>query len=191
MVKEIICKTDGAVILVDDEDYPVLARFPWYRGGMGKHPMTFLYGKNDTSQTVYMHQIISGGAVNMDHKDVNVLNMQKENLRPSTYQQNGWNKGKPHFKNKVATSRFKGVSYSPYKGRDRWVVLIKHVPEGGAKENGQTLRCGYFFYEIKAALAYNKKIVELRGEFAWVNPIPGPDDKSLTNNDIEYYATKG
>ena len=32
MVKEIICKTDGAVILVDDEDYPILA-FPWYRGG--------------------------------------------------------------------------------------------------------------------------------------------------------------
>ncbi len=191
MVKEIICKTDGAAILVDDEDYSLLSRFPWYRGGMGAHPMTFIYGKRDTSQTVYMHQLIMGGMVGADHIDLNVCNMQKSNLRAATMQENGWNKGKPNFKNKVATSRFKGVSYSPFKGRDRWVVLIKHVPPGEKKQNGQTLRCGYFFYEIEAAIAYNKKVVELRGEFAWVNPIPGPDDKSLTNNDVEYYATKG
>ena len=94
MVEEIICKTDGAVILVDDEDFPILSRFPWNRGGVGAHPMTFIYGKKDTSQTVYMHQFIMGGIVGADHKDRNVLNMQKENLRPATVQQNGWNTGK-------------------------------------------------------------------------------------------------
>lgn len=191
MVKEIICK-NGEVALCDDEDYPVLSRFPWYRGGMGKHPMTFLYGKNDSSQTVYMHQILSGGAVNTDHIDLNVCNMQKYNLRSSTTQTNRWNKGKQSTVcGRPPSSRFKGVMYAPLRGRDRWVVLIKHVPRGERKQNGQTLRCGYFFYEIEAAIAYNRKVVELRGEFAWVNPIPGPDDNSLTNNDIGYYATKG
>lgn len=172
-MKKIICKTDGAEILVDDEDYAVLSRFSWYRGGKGRHPMTFLYLKNDDSITVYMHQIISGGSVQTDHKDRNVLNMQKENLRPATHQTNGWNKGKSKAcRHGAPTSQFKGVSYSPINGRDRWVVLIKYVKEGEKKETGKVLRCGYFFNEIEAAKAYNKKIVELRGDRAWVNPIP-------------------
>ncbi len=167
MTKEIICRTDGAAILVDDDDYPLLSRFPWYRGGKAGHPMTFIYGKNDTSQTVYMHQLIMGGAVNTDHEDQNVLNMQKVNLRPATYQQNGWNKAKPNFKNKKATSRFKGVSYAPLHGKDRWMVVISRGKGKGVE------RVGYFYDEVEAAKAYNKRVVEMRGKYAWVNPIPG------------------
>lgn len=172
MVKEIICKTDGAVILVDDEDYPILSRFPWYRGGKGRHPMTFLYGKNDSSQTVYMHQIIMGGVVQTDHKDLDVCNMQKSNLRAATMQQNGWNKGKPNFKNKKVTSRFKGVRYAPLKGTPRWLAYFKHVEEGKDKSTGKMVWVGYFWDEIEAAKAYNEAIVKYRGPFAWLNPIP-------------------
>lgn len=192
MVKEIICKTDGAVILVDDEDYPVLSRFPWYRGGMGAHPMTFIYGKNDTSHTVYMHQILSGGAVNTDHIDLNVCNMQKDNLRPSTYQTNGWNKGKQGLCSgkRVPTSRFKGVSYRPLRGTPRWLAMIKHVEEGKHKSTGKMIYIGYFFDEIEAAKAYNAEVKELRGEWAWVNPIPGEAGESLENNGLQVCRTK-
>lgn len=181
MVKEIICKTDGAVILVDDEDYPLLARFPWYRGGMGKHPMTFIYGKKDTSQTVYMHQIIMGGVVNADHIDMNVLNMQKSNLRLATYQQNGWNKAKPKRTDRPPTSRFKGVTYAPLKGKDRWLVVISLGRGKGVD------RVGYFFDEVEAAKAYNKRVLELRGKFAWLNPIPGESDNRLNINNSQVH----
>jgi hypothetical protein len=75
--KEITCKTDGTAIRVDDEDHSLLSRFPLYRGGVGGHPMTFIYGKKDTSQTVHMHQLIMGGMVGADHIDRDVLNNQK------------------------------------------------------------------------------------------------------------------
>lgn len=107
------------------------------------------------------------------YKSQDVLDARKENLRRAIYQQNGWNQPKQvTARGKSPSSQYKGVSYSPYKGRDRWVVLIKHVKEGEKKETGKVLRCGYFWDEIEAAKAYNKKIVELRGERSWVNPIP-------------------
>lgn len=172
MVKKIICKTDGAEILVDDEDYPILSRFPWYRGGAGKHPMTFIYGKNDTSQTVYMHQLIMGGMVGADHIDLNVCNMQKSNLRAATAQQNGWNKGKPkanrHGQN---TSKYKGVSkYKDADGSVWWRVIIKLTKKGEIP--ARFVRINGFETEIEAAQAYNKEIVKHRGKFAWLNPIP-------------------
>lgn len=170
MVKEIICKTDRAVILVDDEDYPVLSRFPWYRGGKSGHPMTFFYGRNDSSQTVYMHQILSGGAVQTDHHDQNVLNMQKDNLRPATWQENGWNKGKPvRCRHGKATSQYKGVSYRPLRGKARWLAMIKHVEPGKHKSTGKMIYIGYFDSEREAAIAYDKKVLELRGKWAWTN----------------------
>lgn len=164
MVKEIICKTDGAVILVDDEDYPILSRFPWYRGGKSRHPMTFLYGKLDTSQTVYMHQIIMGGAVNTDHADRNVLNMQKSNLRLSTYQQNGANRRKSLTKaGKPTSSQYKGVHKMP---SGKYRAAIGH--------NRKVIWLGTFTEEDQAALAYNAKATELFGEYACLNDVHAP-----------------
>lgn len=185
MVKEIVCKTDGAVILVDDEDFPLLSRFSWYRGGKGAHPMTFIYGKRDTSQTVYMHQLILGGMVGADHIDRNVCNMQKANLRPATSQQNGWNKGKPmRTRHGEPASQFKGVSRVVGRGGNvYWRVVIKTTMKG--EFPAKYVRLGPFDDEVEAARAYNKRIVELRGEYAWVNPIPGEDGKSLNNNDSQ------
>jgi hypothetical protein len=171
-MKVIICKTDGAEIMVDDEDYHLLTRFPWYRGGVGEHPMTFLYGKNGKGRPVYMHQLIMGGAVNTDHHDLNVMNMQKDNLRVATHQLNGWNKGKATWESRPPTSQYKGVSYRPLRGKPRWLAHFKYVEEGKHKSTGRYVIVGYFWNEIEAAKAYNKKIKEMRGEYAWVNPIP-------------------
>jgi len=103
------------------------------------------------------------------------MNMQKENLRPATWQENGWNKGKP---NRASTSKFKGVSYRPLKGVPRWLAYFKHVEPGKHKSTGKYIYIGYFFSEIEAAKAYNEKIVEARGKYAWTNPIPGEEDSN-------------
>lgn len=171
MVMEIICITDKQPILVDDEDYHWLSRFPWYRGGVGQHPMTFLYGKNGKGRPVYMHQLIMGGAVNTDHKDLNVMNMQKGNLRVATHQLNGWNKGAPNRKDRK--SQFKGVRPAPTKNQpNRWQAYFKYVKEGEHKSTGKMVYLGFYDSEIEAAKAYNKAIVEYRGDYAWLNPIP-------------------
>lgn len=169
---EIICKTDGACILVDDEDFPLLSRFPWYRGGSGEHPMTFFYGKKGTGKPVYMHQIIMGGAVNIDHIDRNVLNMQKSNLRIADHQLNGWNKGKPQRKGCKNTSQYKGVRYTPLRGKPRWQAYLKYVAPGAHKSTGHMVYIGFFDDEVAAARAYNEKVRELRGEWAYLNPLP-------------------
>ena len=173
MTKEIIC-FGGEIALVDDEDYPLLSRFKWsYNGSEGnKYPRSGGDRKSGQQVGYYMHRLICGGK-SPDHINLNHLDNRKENLRIATHQENGWNKGKSRAcRHGEPTSRFKGVSYSPIRGKDRWVVLIKYVKPGHHKSTGSVIRVGYFFDEIEAAKAYNKKIVQLRGKWAWVNPIP-------------------
>lgn len=173
MTKQILLQT-GEMALVDDADYDFLNRFRWRYGGQNHKKYVVCSGDryNKSQVTFFMHTLILGGKMG-DHISGNTLDNQSSNLRGCTTQTNGWNKGKAKAcRHGEPTSRFKGVSYSPLKGRDRWVVLIKYVKEGEKKESGKLLRCGYFFNEIEAAKAYNKKIVELRGEWAWVNEIP-------------------
>lgn len=190
-MKEIICRTDGQPIFVDDEDFPMLSRFPWYRGGMGAHPMTFIYGHKDASQTVYMHQLIMGGMVGADHEDRNVMNMQKSNLRAATSQENGWNKAKPNFLNKNVTSKFKGVRKEiKKKGGVKWLAYFKHVEPGAHKSTGKMIWIGRFDTEIEAAKAYNETIVKYRGKFAWVNPIL-ENEESININNLQDLPSKG
>lgn len=175
MVKEITC-TNGQIALCDDEDYPLLSRFSWFTAADPEkrkpYPCCNIVGQKDKHKRVGMHQLVMGGAYGSDHIDNNGFNNQKENLRDATYQQNGWNKVKSKtIRGKPPTSKYKGVSYAPLRGIPRWVVLIKHVEEGKHKSTGKVLRLGYFWNEDEAARAYNAKVRELRGEWAWFNPV--------------------
>lgn len=174
MVKEIIC-SGGEIALCDDEDYPLLSRHAWAYQKSKKKPYVVTGNTCDGHhKNISMHNMILGLSETVDHIDGNTLHNYKENLRKATKQENGWNAKKMArcAGKKPPTSKYKGVSYTPLRGRDRWIVLIKHVENGKHKSTGKTLRCGYFWDETEAARAYNKKIVELRGEFAWVNPLP-------------------
>jgi hypothetical protein len=178
MVKEIIC-SKGEVVLCDDEDYPLLSRFSWFMAKTAEHgePYAFtnIMAKNGKHKRVPMQQLVMGGASGVDHKDHNTSDNRKENLRDATYQQNGWNKGKARrCRHGEPTSKYKGVSYSPFRGRDRWFVSLKYVKEGAHKSTGKVIRVGYFWDEDDAARAYNAKVKELRGEWAWINPVTPP-----------------
>lgn len=159
---------------VDDEDYPVVSRFHWNILFSGERPYAFakLYCENFKGKTLLMHHLVMGNSNKHDHIDNNSLNNQKLNLRPATWQQNGWNKGKPNFKNRKSTSKFKGVVYRPLHGKDRWQAFFKHVEPGKHKSTGKVIYIGFFDSEIEAAKAYNREIVKYRGEWAWQNPIP-------------------
>lgn len=176
MTKEIKIPSKDQVFtaLVDDEDYPVVSRHKWYILWSKELPYAFtkLYNESGKGKTFLMHHLILGSSAQVDHENHNTLDARKENMRPATHQTNGWNKGKPNWKGKKSTSRFKGVSYRPLRGKPRWLAYFKHVEEGKHKSTGKYVWVGYYDTEIEAAKAYNEAIVKYRGSYAWVNPLP-------------------
>lgn len=175
-MKEIICK-NGEVCKCDDEDFPLLSRFTWYMIGCAdddkKYPSCYMHGKGKFKKWIPMHQMVMAGTLNVDHEDRNKFNNQKINLREATYQQNGWNAGKAATAHgRPCTSKYKGVQYAPLRGIPRWIAQFKYVAPGAHKSTGKMIRLGYFWNEDDAARAYNKRVKELRGEWAWLNPVP-------------------
>jgi hypothetical protein len=94
----------------------------------------------------------------VDHKDRNGLNNQKENLRICDYSKNAQNsKRNPIY----GSSNYKGVYL--YKRTNKYRANIKL--------KGKRIYLGYFDSDKEAALAYNKKAIELFGEYACLNII--------------------
>ena len=95
----------------------------------------------------------------LDHIDRDQTNNAVKNLRACSRSENNYN-SRPR-KNKK--SRYKGVCWN---GKtSRWVVKIK--------ANKKAHYVGVFRCEHEAACAYNKKALELHGEFAYLNEVGG------------------
>jgi len=151
---EILTKK-GEIILVSDEDYPLLSRMTWFldRG----YAKTRNWGK-----VIFMHQLImpcnSGGGMGLsvDHANRITTDNRRENLRIASYSQNGAN-SKPSSK-----TGYRGV----FKGsKNRFVATIG---DGGS---GKCRRIGWFDTAEEAAIAYNRASRERYGEFAYQNII--------------------
>ena len=157
---KIITLTKGFETKVDDEDYMGLIKSRW-RVIDTKSGLNYA-GKG--SQTILMHRVIMNAPVVMqvDHIDGDGLNNQRNNLRIVTQSQNLYNsKKKCH-----SASKYKGV----YKRGERYKAecLGKYF--------------GTFGTEIEAAKAYNKAAIEMMGEFARLNIIPGPEPLKIPSN---------
>jgi len=112
-------------------------------------------GKNTTQ---LMHRLILGmtdPAIEIDHKDRDGLNNQRQNLRQATTQQNQRNQGL----DKSNTSGFKGVSWHSH--HKKWDANIR--------VDNRLLHLGRFVDPIKAARAYDVAAVKHFGEFAYCN----------------------
>ncbi|MBI1939152.1 MAG: HNH endonuclease [Ignavibacteriales bacterium] len=143
----------GLFAKVDDEDFDELLRYKWYAVKcFGKYYARRCDGKN---KKIYMHRQIAGFPLhlNVDHRDGNSLNNQKDNLRNCNQAQNMANRKAWES----STSTFKGVC----KSGEKWVARIG--------TNGSQIYIGTFDSEIGAALAYDKKAYELHGQFAVTN----------------------
>lgn len=113
------------------------------------HRLAFLYMKGNIPKYV-------------DHIDRNKKNNKWKNLRETTYSQNKANTEK----RKNNTSGYKGVVFSKKSSINPWIAQIGY--------NNTTINIGSFPTEIDAALAYDKKILELQKEFACLNfPVKG------------------
>lgn len=158
MVKKIYLNSRSAektYVLVDDEDYERLNKYKWHRHSGG---YAVRNNKNGYPKNVYMHRdimsVINNPNVEVDHKDGNINNYQKENLRVCTRTENCRNVSKVK---KNTSSKYKGV----HKLRQSWVANIK--------TNKKVIRIGSFRSEEAAAFAYDVEARKLFGEFAKTN----------------------
>lgn len=107
-----------------------------------------------------LHHLIAGKPQKgkaVDHINHNGLDNRKENLRFVTQAQNQQNRRS----SRNSSSQYKGVRW--HKGNKKWEAEIEH--------EGKRNYLGYFTCEHQAALAYNKKALELWGENAHLNEV--------------------
>ncbi len=151
--------TQGKFAIVDDEVFEYLSQWKWqavkkFNIWYAQRSTVMVNGKR---KTIYMHREILKTPDNMDtdHKDNDGLNNRLNNIRICTPSQNQHN----HRPQIGKSSRYKGVGW--HKSDKCWQSRIKI--------NGKTKYIGNYTDEIEAAKAYDKKAIELFGEFAHLN----------------------
>lgn len=148
----------GGFALVDSEDHERFSGMNWYSGGHGV-VRKVLKGEKRECDHVYLHREIMGSPKGMfiDHKNHDVFDNRKSNLRICKKQQNQFNQ-KVRSDNKLG---IKGVHFR--KDTKKWRACITI--------NQKKYSLGNFSSSELARDAYNTKATELFGEFAWLNPL--------------------
>lgn len=149
----------GLYAIVDDEDYEIASRNKWRLSSSGyvirsHYPQDWQHGK-----VIFLHKLIAVHVPNkqVDHINRNKLDNRKCNLRLCTESENNQNKAK-HWKG--ATSIYVGVKKDKH---DKWIARTM--------KDKRYIHIGIFKTEVEAALAYNKKVLELFGSNAHINEI--------------------
>ncbi len=167
----ILLKIQDNLIYIDVEDYNKVKNYHW----LLKKSKTVIYvvaHLKDSTSMIRMHHVILNkpnyGMV-IDHKNRNGLDNRKNNLRITTQSGNSANS---KLKN-TSSSGYKGVSYQ--KDCDKkWVAKITL--------DYKSIHIGCFNTKEEAAKAYDKKAIELFGEFARLNFPPQANLQSNNNN---------
>jgi len=157
---KLIPLTQGQFAQVDDEDFEYLNRWKWHAQNSCVGFYACRTNKIDGKTILtLMHRVINNTpkGKQCDHKDFNTLNNQKSNLRNCTNQENQCNK-RPR---KNSTSKYRGVLARKYKNNTHFIAQIGL--------NNEKIYLGSFKTEDEAAKAYDKKALELHGEFANIN----------------------
>ena len=140
----------------DAEDAEKIAAFQWHIVTDKTRDTLYLRSTKQTG-AISFHRLVMGfPEEDLDHRDGNGLNNQKDNLRPTTHQKNCFNRRKRIGQ---YTSPYKGVCFRIK--TNRWLTQLngKHV--------------GSYATELEAAQAYNIAASAAHGEFALLNTIGG------------------
>jgi len=160
--------TKGYQTVVDDEDFDWLSAWQW-RASKSKGKV---YAKRTVRvdgkiTTINMHREIARKhgfleqVRQIDHKNTDTLDNQKDNLRPATNQQNSYNR-KPK-----SSTGYKGIWQRTDTGK--WRARIK--------VDGRFIVLGQAFSTAEdAARAYNDAAIRYFGAFAKLNQITCEDE---------------
>jgi len=156
-VKKILL-TQGKFALVDDADFEAVNQFKWHATKFRRafYACRSSQRVNGKQSTIYLHRFLMPGIDEIDHKDGNGLNNQRNNLRAASRAENlqafrrKWKK---------TTSKFRGVYWD--KHHKLWCAQLRKA--------GIHFNLGRFVSETDAALAYDAAARKYFGEFASPN----------------------
>ena len=151
-------------IIIDDEDSWLLDFYKIFSLGQKNHIQCVSKKfPHKGSTRYYVHRLIIRALPHeeVDHINGNPLDNRRSNLRIVTRQQNCWNSNKPSHKE--YSSKYKGVYFRNDCPNRPWIALFSC--------RGKKIKVGVFKTEIEAALAYNERIKQVRGEHAKLNRI--------------------
>jgi len=135
---------------IDSEDFNMLNKYKWwFDNGYAVSQIN--------KRSIRMHRLIvdAQNGLDVDHENRIKLDNRKYNLRICTHTENLRNSKKP----KGCSSNFKGIYWN--KKVKKWQAQIQY--------KGNKIYLGLFEDEIEAAKTYDKKAIELFGEFARTN----------------------
>lgn len=166
--------SEGIIIEIDNEDLERCLQHTWWiTNNKDKRPYTVIKKK-----VIQLHRFITQNkdySIAIDHKDRNIYNNKKENLRIATHAQNKWNSKKKS----TSCNKYKGV-YPVY--GNKWIADIM--------VNGIRQTIGQYKSEEIAAKARDKKAIELHGAFAYLN-FPDFDYSNWTPPEDDRFKKKG
>lgn len=148
-------------IIIDTEDWDKVKEHKWGITNYTNNSQPYARTRRD-NKNLPLHHVIAGkpsAGMVVDHiNHESTLDNRKSNLRIVSYFQNAQNRTRN--KNKKS-SQYKGVYWR--KDTERWRALLMH--------EGKYKSLGNYDCEHQAALAYNKKALELWGEHAHLNEV--------------------
>jgi len=145
--------TKNRMAVVDDCDYELVNSHNWC--WMKSRDAIGYAARRNLGKTQLMHRFILGEDCGIvDHINHNTLDNRRSNLRSVSGSQNSMNTSIR------ANKKFKGVSYVS-RGNKRWRAYISF--------KGKQVCLGMHNTELEAAIAYDKKAIELYGEYARTN----------------------
>lgn len=155
-MKEIKINNSDISAIVDDEDFDRLCHFNYRLNKNCILRQEWVQSRVPQNRSRLMANDIMKDHYHMyDHKDRNVFNMSKLNLRVCSVSQNAANRKKLSG----TSSKYKGVSF--VSSSSMWRACIR--------VNGRKINLGNFVFEDDAGKAYDKAAIEKFGEFAVLN----------------------
>jgi hypothetical protein len=144
----------GVAALIDVEDDNLVSDYVWWSQGGYIHGYL---APNWNGPRMLLHRLVMNApaGVGVDHINGNPLDNRKCNLRLANQQQNMRNAKK--FTRKCS-SRYKGVCFKQGKYWQAYIGVDR-----------KQIHIGYFGAEEEAAKAYDRRALELFGEFARLN----------------------
>ena len=155
-LKHVRLNNSSYSITVDEEDFDRIKSLKWNLMQLGTICSTIRI----TGKQINITNFIMRDSKMYDHKDRNIFNCSKENLREATKSQNSMNTEKVD-RFKPCSSKFKGVSYIKKTNKYRAYITLNKI----------TKNLGHYTSELDAAKAYNKAAIQLFKDFACLNEV--------------------
>ncbi|MGG1595974.1 HNH endonuclease [Terribacillus saccharophilus] len=152
-------RANGKCAIVDDEDYEKLSKFNWWCNSDG-YAIRIEYEGRKYKRQIFMHREIMdpGRGKMVDHKNRNITDNRRSNLRAATPSQNQINRSAQTSN----TSGYKGVTFDC--SANKWRASITH--------NKKLQHLGFYDTKEDAALIYNQEAIKIYGEYAFLNDVP-------------------